>query len=138
MCLCVYSFFNFSLSLSLSPSFIYLSIIVNLRRFKIIDEKHQSLMYGIFVIATTALVPVAAHFKFPYQSFVLVLIVVILLQEILLYNKSKAKGKKYIASYNHYRVAMVFLILGICCSASDALRIWCQPDNHYYNGHSAW
>ena len=30
------------------------------------------------------------------------------------------------------------LIIAFGCSVADATRVWCDPGNHWFNGHALW
>jgi len=66
------------------------------------------------------------------------LVIFTLFQEIVLRVRSGRKGKQAVANYSRLVIALAFLITGVTCSMLDATRIWCDPKNHLYNGHSLW
>ena len=33
---------------------------------------------------------------------------------------------------------MGFMALATACSIADVTRLWCDPDNHWLQGHAAW
>jgi hypothetical protein len=118
--------------------FVYLAIVVNLRRLGTITHGSQSLTFWSLVCGSTVAVPILGYYHFPYQLLVLGLVLLTVLQEVYLKRLSKSKGAHTIPTYRPYLVALLFLVAGLTCSALDATRVWCDPENHVINGHAMW
>jgi hypothetical protein len=73
--------------------FVYLAIVVNLRRLDVISVSSQSSVFWALVCGSTVVVPILGHFNFPYQLLVLGNVFVTLFQELRLRSISGAKGK---------------------------------------------
>mmetsp|Transcript_9026 Transcript_9026/g.18238 ORF Transcript_9026/g.18238 Transcript_9026/m.18238 type:complete len:261 (-) Transcript_9026:29-811(-) len=118
--------------------FVYLAIVVNCRRLGQVGRVGQNRMFWTLVIVSTVLVPILGAFNFPYQLLVFGLVIFTLFQEGVLRYRSGRKGSHAIANYSKLLLGLAFLISGVTCSMLDATRIWCDPKNHLYNGHSLW
>jgi hypothetical protein len=40
--------------------------------------------------------------------------------------------------YRPYLAALALLTTAAVCSALDVTRVWCDPANHWLQGHAAW
>ncbi len=62
--------------------FVYLAMVVNLRRGGYINKSYQLPIYSSLVVCTTAIVPIVYHYKlFPYQLIMVALVLGTILQE---------------------------------------------------------
>ena len=118
--------------------FVYLAIVVQLRRLNVINAQTQTLTFWSLVIFSTILVPILGHYKIPYQVLVLGLVFLTMFMEMRLYVLSKRKGVHTVANYRYFIIGLLFLIGGATCSGLDAARVWCDPTNHVMNGHAMW
>ena len=109
--------------------FALLAVAVNLRRAGILSARQLVWFYLGSVTLFSALVPPAYYLGLPFQWLVVFLIAVIVVQEIRMW--STGAHKAFIAS-------MLLLAAGGVCSALDLSRIWCNPHDHWVQGHAAW
>ena len=40
--------------------------------------------------------------------------------------------------YHPYLAALALITAAAVCSALDVTRVWCDPENHWLQGHAAW
>ena len=81
----------------------------------------------------SALVVVAFEVGFPIQALVLLLILTMLGQELVLRRRATPA-----ADYRPYLAALALLSAAGVCSALDVTRVWCDPTNHWLQGHAVW
>ncbi|MGH0029230.1 MAG: ceramidase domain-containing protein [Myxococcota bacterium] len=112
--------------------FCFLIVTVNALRFGWIETRHKVVFHLGGTALLSALVPVVFQTGFPIQALVFVLILVILGQEWAL--RSRTRG----ADYRLFFAALGLITAAGVCSALDVSRVWCDPTNHWVQGHAAW
>lgn len=83
------------------------------------------------VLGFSLLVPLVGQTRFPIQGLVAVLIGVIVVQEARLWRRSRVR---------HALFALALALLGAAAAFSlvDVTRVWCDPANHWLQGHAFW
>jgi len=114
--------------------FVYWLIILNLRRLKWVSRENQvPFMIAMCVVSTIILhILYMVHIKF--QIIILFAAIAIVGTEYLLYKKDRLKENRYRAFIG----GLVFIILAQAASLMDGLRIYCDPQNHWFQGHALW
>lgn len=113
--------------------FFYLILVQNFARAKWIPAEKVRKITWILTAATTALSSIVDRFGFPIQGLVVILIVLILATEVVASKKATRKfSRKYLG------LALLFLGIGVSFSASDVTRKFCDPYNHWIQGHAIW
>lgn len=110
--------------------FALLVVTVNLRRSGALSARRQVLFYLGSVTFFSALVPPMYYLDLPFQGLVAFLILVILVQEARLWSSTEQHGA--------FWLALLLLAAGAICSALDLSRIWCDPNDHWLQGHAFW
>lgn len=105
----------------------------NLVRLGVLPRERLWAAYLGGVAALTVATPFIAKTPFPIQGIVGLLVAGILVTEWL----AKGRQDRPIA-YRWFLVAMGLIAGAAACSALDASRIWCDPENHLVQGHAAW
>lgn len=77
------------------------------------------------------LIPVMRHIHFPYQAVVLAAVLLIVGAEV---HVSRQGGQVS----RDFWWAVGLLAAAAVCSVVDVTRVWCEPDNHWLQGHAAW
>jgi hypothetical protein len=113
--------------------FFFAIIVLNGRRLGSIGERQFVPAFLGGVIGCSALVPLLFYTGIPIQLIVMVLIAVILSQEWRLSRRDAGPVR-----YRLYLGAIGLLAGGAICSALDVTRVWCDPTNHWLQGHAAW
>jgi len=118
--------------------FAVIPVILNLRRLRFLTRKTENIA-GFLVILLlsvfTALVQLEIIFPnggFPIQNLVAIMIFITVIQEIVLWYRS------VITNRGHFIRSLVFIGAGFACSISDATGLWCDPKNHFVQGHAVW
>ena len=109
---------------------LFLFIVLNLRRAGVVTVRTQTAWYAGGVAAFTAVMLAMAHLHLPYQSLVLVLAAVIGAQEARLAGTHPDRRE--------LRRAWALFAAAFTCSALDLTRCWCDPSNHWLQGHAVW
>jgi hypothetical protein len=113
--------------------FCFLVLTLNALRLGWIGPPRQLAFFLGGTAAMSALVPVGFAAGFPIQALVFFLIVAMLGQERALRLRD-GPG----ADYRPYVTALVLLTAAAVFSALDVTRTWCDPQNHWLQGHAAW
>jgi hypothetical protein len=66
------------------------------------------------------------------------LILVILAQELSIRRRSRAVGFGFVAGYRSFAAALLLLSAAGAASLADVTRTWCDPTNHWLQGHALW
>lgn len=113
--------------------FCYLLLIQNLARMKIVPVSRLKRTIWIATALSTVALSVLDHFGVPIQGAVLLLVVSIISTEFTatLRSSRPVKHRAFIAS-------VLFLGIGAAFSASDVTRKFCDPNNHWIQGHAIW
>ncbi|HYO59669.1 ceramidase domain-containing protein [Archangium sp.] len=111
----------------------FLLVALNLHRVGWLLSKQVGRAHVGLTAGSTLLVPVMRHVRFPYQVVVLGAVLVIVGTEVHL---SRKAGRR--ESYRDFWLAVGLLAAGAVCSVADVTRVWCEPDNHWLQGHAAW
>ena len=114
--------------------FVFCFVVVTLNALRLgwIEARHRTAFYLAGTALFSALVPIAFELGFPIQAIVFFLIVAMLAQEFAL------RGRTRGADYRPYFAALALLTAAAVCSALDVTRVWCDPQNHWLQGHAAW
>ncbi len=84
----------------------------------------------------SALVPVVSESPVPIQALVGFLIAAIIEQEILL--KRKAQASDPPVAYGPFFASLALMAAAGGFSLADVTRTWCDPSNHWIQGHAIW
>lgn len=112
--------------------FCFLVITLNALRLGWIAPRQRLPFYLAGTLLFSALVPIAFHAGFPIQALVLVLILTMVGQE------AGLRGRSPGADYRPYFAALALIGAAALCSALDVTRVWCDPENHWLQGHALW
>ena len=113
--------------------FCFVVLVQNALRLGWIAPTRKYAWYAGGVALSSAAVPPAFEIGFPIQALVFLLIVAMLGQELALWRRAGSG-----ADYRPYAVALVLIAAAAICSALDVSRVWCDPTNHWLQGHAAW
>ena len=91
------------------------------------------LVYLAGVIGMSALVPVGFYLGFPIQALVFFLIVALLWQEFTIHRRSHDA-----TDYRWFAAALALIAAAAVFSALDVTRAWCDPADHWLQGHAVW
>jgi hypothetical protein len=96
--------------------------------------------YWAWSVFGLTLLTVGAYFEdIPFQAFVPLLGVLGFLQELKMFYSNDPRLKENAApNLKLLFWAIGFIAAAATCSALDAKRIWCDPNNHLIQGHAAW
>lgn len=114
-------------------AFCFVPITLNAIRLGQIAPPRRWAFYAAGVLGMTALVPLGFFAGFPIQALIFVLIVAIVAQEWAL--RRRGAGAR---SYRWYLVALALISAGASFSALDVTRVFCDPANHWLQGHAIW
>ncbi len=113
--------------------FCFVPITLNAIRLDQISATRRLRFYSIGVVAMSALVPLGYFASLPIQALVLVLIIVIIGQEAAIHRRGATSP-----DYHWYLIALALITGAAICSALDLSRTFCDPNNHWIQGHAAW
>jgi len=110
-----------------------LPVALNAQRLRWIPERLVPVAYLAVVFVFSALVPICMRLGCPFQLLVVVLILVTISQELTLWLVKRTPGSR-----RDWLLSIALILLGAVCSALDLSRTWCDPDNHWLQGHAVW
>ncbi len=111
----------------------YLMLLINLKRLKIVKNAMGSLFWGL-VLGTTALtVYCDLYTSFPIQGLIFVHVLMLLGSELYLWKK---RTQNYQMKYFWSGLTLIFIAAS--CSVADVTRTYCDPENHFVQGHAVW
>lgn len=113
--------------------FCFVVITLNAERLGWIGARRRTAACLGGVAALSALVPLGFQIGFPIQALVFFLILGMVAQEWALRTRVAAGTR-----YGAYWLALGLIGAGAVCSALDLSRAWCDPDDHWIQGHAAW
>ena len=111
----------------------FLLLSMNLHRMGWLPREQVGRVHVGLTVGCTLLVPVMRRVHVPYQFVVLVAVLVIVGTEVHL---SRRAGPR--ESFRDFWMAVGWMAVAAACSVADVTRGWCQPDNHWMQGHAAW
>lgn len=112
--------------------FCFLVITLNALRLGWIQPRHQLAFHLAGTALFSALVPIGFALGFPIQALVLALILAMLGQELALRPRSPG------ADYRPYGAALALIAAASVSSVLDVTRVWCDPHDHWIQGHALW
>ncbi|MFN7135456.1 MAG: ceramidase domain-containing protein, partial [Myxococcales bacterium] len=113
--------------------FCALLLIFNLRRLALLGAKQQWRVYAAAVGGLTALTLLFRFLSLPIQPIVAFCVVGMLVTEAMIFARRTAPIR-----YGYFFLSLGLLITGATFSALDASRVFCDPDNHFVQGHAIW
>ncbi|TNF05982.1 MAG: hypothetical protein EP326_00200 [Deltaproteobacteria bacterium] len=108
-------------------------ITINHARLKLNGESHTNffmLVMGINVLLLSLFI----FFDLSYQALILLNIVVVLIQEFLVFKQKPRVETKY----GQLWISLIFMAMAQSFSLMDHTRIWCHPTNSVLHGHAIW
>jgi hypothetical protein len=113
--------------------FCFCVIALNARRLGWIQPRRQAEATLCGVVLLSALVPLLFHRGVPIQGLVLALVLVIIAQEAWLLRRDGA-----LPAHRYWWAALALLAAAALFSALDVTRVWCDPGDHWLQGHALW
>jgi len=115
--------------------FCFVAVTRNAVRLHWIDESRQWRFFAVGVVSFSLLVPLMSETAIPIQTLVGLLIFGILAQEFAIWRRDRGSGAP---PYRFYALALALLTLAALASLADVTRTWCDPGNHWLQGHAVW
>jgi hypothetical protein len=112
--------------------FAALPISMNAVRLGWIREPSRGRVYAALVLGCSALVPILFRTAVPIQGIVAVLVLAAVAQELRLWLGGGGASRAW------WLVAVALLAAAATSSALDLSRVWCDPGNHWLQGHAVW
>jgi hypothetical protein len=114
--------------------FVFLMLALNVRRAEWIPASRVMPVYvGLNVAATIAVIAMNA-LGLHFQLLIVLAALSIIGTEALIAFRGKARP----ATYRYLVLGFVFIVIAASFSASDVSRAWCDPKNHWVQGHAIW
>ena len=115
--------------------FCFLVIARNAVRLGWVPLARERALWLAGVVVASAGVPPLFYAGVPIQGSVFVLIVAMIGQEFALWRRSAPAAR---GDYASYWVALALLGAASAFSLADVTRTWCDPQNHWLQGHALW
>ena len=116
--------------------FCFTVITANALRLGWIGIRRQWVFFALGVAIFSAAVPALSQTTLPIQSLVGLLIVGILAQEFVIRRRRPADAP--LVRYGPFFLALALLAVAAAASLADLTRAWCDPQNHWLQGHAVW
>ncbi|MBI3890164.1 MAG: ceramidase domain-containing protein [Candidatus Wallbacteria bacterium] len=115
--------------------FVILALLIatNLRRAGWVSGARAPALYAALVVALSASIPCLHAAGLPYQLLIVFLSLLVIAQELHLYLRGPRAS-----SYAWFFRAVGALFLAAAFAALDLTRCWCDPANHWLQGHVLW
>lgn len=114
--------------------FCFTVITVNALRLGWITLRRQWVFFAAGVGLFSALVPALSQTRIPIQILVAFLIALILGQELVIRRRARPGA----TPYGLFFLALALLAAAGAFSLADVTRVWCDPRNHWLQGHALW
>ncbi|OJT24150.1 hypothetical protein BO221_13250 [Archangium sp. Cb G35] len=111
----------------------FLLVALNLHRLGWLPRERVGAVHTGLTVGCTLLVPVMRLAGVPYQLVVLGAVLVIVGTEMRLSRRKEPRE-----SYRDFWLAVGLMAAAAACSVADVTRVWCDPDNHWVQGHATW
>jgi hypothetical protein len=111
----------------------FLLVAFNLHRVGWLGRAQVGRVHVGLTVGCTLLIPVLRQVGFPYQFVVLGAVLVIVATEVRLARREGSAG-----GYRDFWLAVGLLAAAAACSVLDVTRVWCEPENHWLQGHAVW
>lgn len=112
---------------------IYNLLLMNIHRIKKLSMKNYLLIYSLLSILSLIGIHIGYLHHIPIQFSIMLIVLSIFITEFYLYFKKQ--GPK---NYLNFYLSLVFLSIAVMFSTLDIKRIWCDPSNHWAQGHAFW
>jgi hypothetical protein len=113
--------------------FCFTVLTLNARRLGRIAPGRETIAYLGGVALCSALVPVLFEAGVPIQGLVGILVLAMIGQELALRRRHGAHP-----AHRWWWTALALIALASLCSLLDLTRVWCDPADHWLQGHAAW
>jgi hypothetical protein len=112
---------------------VFLLVASNLHRVGWLGKEQVGRVHVGLTVGCTVLLPVLRHVGFPYQLVVAAAVLVIVGTEVRLFRRAGPGGV-----YRDFWLAVGLMGAAATCAVLDVTRVWCNPENHWLQGHAAW
>ena len=109
-----------------------LFISLNLVRLKAIKRANIFKFYGVFNLLFGVLVIIFYLTYIPIQSLIVIHALFLIISELKL---RKSPDKK---PYKPFIISIILILVAATFSVLDVTRTWCDPHNHFIQGHAIW
>ena len=113
--------------------FFYLVLIQNFARLGMISGEKVKSQIWIWTIVSTGIAGTSNYLGFPIQGLIALIIAVTIITEVM----AKKKSKRPIR-YRAFFGSMMFFATALTFSVSDVTRKFCDPSDHWIQGHALW
>jgi hypothetical membrane protein len=115
--------------------FLYISLplMLNMRRLGKVGTRGVLIWFVVISTVLTLLLIPLAQTGFPIQATIFVLILVVVIQEGILWKRGADQPDR-----RWFFAALGLLAIAATFSTLDVTRTWCEPSNHIVQGHALW
>jgi len=112
---------------------IFLLLAENLYRVGWLRKEQVGPVHLGLTVGCTLLVPVLRQVGFPYQFVVLGAVLAVVGTKVHLFRHRESRE-----GYRDFWVAVGLMAAAAACAVLDVSRVWCEPGNHWLQGHAVW
>lgn len=111
---------------------LFLMVVVNARRLGWVRPERELPVYLALVVGATAAIPPLRAIGLPFQLLIVLSVLFLIGSELRL----RARGAA--VRYTPFITALGLIVVAAGFSAADVTRLWCDPTNHFVQGHVIW
>lgn len=113
--------------------FLFWLLTLNFRKVRWIGQKSQIPVYLTFITIFSLLVHWMYRVGIHFQLLVSLGVLLVLITEFIAYRRQDK-----VRSYRWLILGLLFTALAQTFSQLDLQRVWCEPSNHFWQGHALW
>lgn len=114
--------------------YLFWALTINLRRIGYVSFKVKYPVYLFFVLLFTGLMHWLYLLGYKFQLIIVFAAFLIAITEFRLWRKRFER----LPTYKYFLIALAFVIVGEVFSILDMKRVFCDPTNHFIQGHAIW
>jgi len=116
--------------------YVYLILALNCLKIGWISQKKVVPFFLALVCLSTTMIPISRYLHIPYQLIVLASAVGITVTEAVHQIRSVKLLEKW--DYKYFWASLSLFAIALAFSLSDVNRVFCDPKNHFIQGHALW
>lgn len=113
--------------------YVFLMVCIGFFKLKILNTKQAAITYVSLIALGVLSIPVFRNLGIPYQVIVLMSGLTIAGTQTVIYRLNK---KEYPLTL--FLLTIMIFVIAAVFSSLDVTRKWCDPTNHYLQGHALW
>ncbi len=118
--------------------YLFIALVFNFKRLGWITSRQVNRTYWLINLVWIPILFLVFRNELPVQQVFFIGVLVALGFEIFNARRAKVAGASGGISYKNLIVSLGLLALARLCATLDVNGVWCDPQNHWIQGHAAW